>query len=283
MRTRFALALASLLSASTLSLLVTDAAAKGLAAGVPAPKPAAAAAPAPAAPAPVQVETVSEPVPAAALAPEAAAPVAAAEQPAAYACHDAAGKIVPSATDTSSPYVFRTVVKDGVASIVYNPNRLARLSQQSTLFLYAQECARLNMGMAGSQQNTLLQARTADCRAINNLKKAGQVTDEEIPFIEGDLVFSDEEWKEVAGPVRGYALATCNGDQPDPSTLVATAPAQAQTALVSGNRVALARMSNSPAWAACVRKCAQPMLRCGANQKCQDPHLACVARCDARL
>lgn len=237
MRTRFALVLASLLSAGILSAQAQDA------------------------PAQIRVETVSQP--------EAAQP--ADGQTASFNCLDAAGQPVPSTTDTASPVLFRTEVKDGAARIVYNPERLTRLSQQSTLFLYAQECARLNMGMAGAQQNSLEQARSADCRAINRLKAAGQVTAEEIPFIEGDLVLSEDEWREVAGPVRGFALAACQGDQ----------PVLAQAAPADGNTLAMVRAgaAATPAWDACVRRCAQPMLRCGGSESCLTPHLACVDRC----
>ena len=238
MRTRFALVLASLLSAGILSAQAQDA------------------------PAQIQVETITE---TAAAQPSGAAPDAA------FNCLDAAGQPVPSVTDTSSPLLFRTEVKDGAARIVYNPERLSRLSQQATLFLYAQECARLNMGMAGVQRNSLEQARSADCRAINTLKAAGQVTDDEIPFIEGDLVLSDTEWTDVAGPQRGFALATCQGDQ----------PMLAQAAPVGGNTLAMVRAgaAATPAWDACVRRCAQPMLRCGSSESCLTPHLACVDRC----
>ena len=241
MRTRFALALASLLSVAVCAQAQD-------------------------APAEIRVETITETT-------TAAAQPAGAPADGAFNCLDAAGKPVPSVNDTASPLLFRTEVKDGTARIVYNPERLTRLSQQATLFLYAQECARLNMGMAGVQQNSLEQARAADCRAINRLKAAGQVTNDEIPFIEGDLILSDAEWTDVAGPQRGFALSACQGDMP--------VLAQQQAASAGGNTLAMVRAgaTATPEWDACVRRCAQPMLRCGGSESCLTPHLACVDRC----
>ena len=104
MRTRFALALASLLSVAVCAQAQD-------------------------APAEIRVETITETT--------AAAQPAGAPADGAFNCLDAAGKPVPSVNDTASPLLFRTEVKDGTARIVYNPERLTRLSQQATLFLYA--------------------------------------------------------------------------------------------------------------------------------------------------
>lgn len=208
--------------------------------------------------------------------------VATESAPEPYQCLDAAGKPVPGVTDTGAALAFQTRIENGQATIRYNPERLARLSLQATLFLYAQECARLNMGMAGEQQITLTQARQADCRAIDQLRRDQRILPEEVALIESDLILSPQEWQQTSGPERGFDLTRCDGDQPSAVQLQAPAPQQAATAQAQhGNVLALPAGAKpaSASWNACVRRCAQPMLRCGNNAGCLQAPQNCVAAC----
>lgn len=184
-------------------------------------------------------------------------------------CVDAAGAGVISLIDTQLPAVVATSTEAGRAVIRHNPQALPRLLGATRSFLYAQACARLNLGFAADGVLTAEQARRADCAALATLRRSGLLGDTSLDALEADLSLSEAEWAEVPGPRRPFALRAC------PAT-------RGALRLPAGDAV------ESLAWNACVRACAAPLYQCqarcaaGGCADCEAAYARCNRACDTR-
>jgi hypothetical protein len=171
---------------------------------------------------------------------------------------------VASILDTTLADVVASRSEGGRPVIRYNPAVLPRLRPASRLFLYAHECARLNLGLPTAGERSLASARRADCWALASLARSGLVKGAaEVAAIQADLAFTAEEWLRLPGPPRRFDLAACR------------APAPA------------ALCERGPQWDACVRQCAAPLLGCErggpAAAACGAAYERCTAACEARF
>lgn len=183
-------------------------------------------------------------------------------------CVDAAGAGVPALADPGLPAVVATSVEAGRAVIRYNPEVLPRLRAETRLFLFAQACARLNLGHPAQGELDAAAARRADCAAVATLRRSGFAEPGTIAAIEADLQLTDEEWTRVPGPRRAVELAGCQG---------------------RGNLLLPdAGAAGRPAWNACVRACAAPLYQCQARcaaagcPDCEAAYERCQRACGSR-
>lgn len=182
-------------------------------------------------------------------------------------CVDAQGAAVPALSDDQLPAVIATGIEAGRAVIRYNPAVLPRLLPVTRSFLFAQACARINLGYSALGELDAGQARRADCTAADSLRRSGLLTAGAQPALEADLNLADDEWAWVPGPRRSFALGTC--------------PAGSGRGLYGAPAV------GQPGWNACVRACAAPLYRCqarcaaGSCADCESAYARCIAGCGA--
>lgn len=195
---------------------------------------------------------------------------AADEEPIYGGCMDARGSAVVTLIDPQLPSAVATATEAGRAVIRHNPDALPRLLAASRSFLYAQACARLNLGYPADGELGLAEAQRADCAALATLQRSGLLANTSLPALEADLRFSDSEWAALPGPRRTIGFSAC----PPPSR---------------GNlRLPGAEAAGSPAWNACVRACAAPLYQCqarcaaGGCADCQAAYDRCNRACDGR-
>lgn len=198
-----------------------------------------------------------------------AAAAAADDEPVYGGCVDARGTAVVSLLDPSLPTAVATATEAGRAVIRHNPAVLPRLSPAGRSFLYAQACARLNLGYPADGVLPPEAARRADCTALDTLQRSGLLAGTAPEALEAELRFTEAEWAELPGPRRQVALADC--------------PRSRGALLLPG-----ADAAGSPAWNACMRACAAPLYQCqarcaaGACADCQAAYDRCNRACDAR-
>ena len=182
-------------------------------------------------------------------------------------CVDARGAAVPALSDDQLPAVVATGVEAGRAVIRYNPAALPRLLPVTRSFLFAQACARINLGYPALGELDADQARRADCAAADSLRRSGLLAAGAQPALEADLKLAEDEWAWVSGPRRGFALDAC------PSG--------------SGRGLYGEPAAGQPGWNACVRACAAPLYRCQARcaagrcADCESAYASCIAGCGA--
>lgn len=186
-------------------------------------------------------------------------------------CVDAAGHAVRSILDPGLDAMFATRVEEGRAVIRYNPDALPRVQPLTRLFLYASECARLNLGMPPEGPRTDRDARRADCWGLTTLVRSGLVEEADIVSIQADLTFLGEEWRRVPGPIRGFDLPACHREAAGRPSLASPPPGQDD-------------------WNTCTRTCGDTLFACQ-RQMCRGPECepcmaryeACVSLCEFRF
>lgn len=186
-------------------------------------------------------------------------------------CVDASGNAVRSILDPGLDATFATRVEEGRAVIRYNPDVLPRIQPLTRLFLYASECARLNLGMAPAGPRADVDARRADCWGLTTLVRSGLVGEADIASIQSDLNFLGEEWRRIPGPVRSFDLPACYREIVDRPSLASPSAGQDD-------------------WNTCTRACGDTLFACQKNvcrgpacEPCVARYEACVSLCEFRF
>ena len=179
-------------------------------------------------------------------------------------CTDAAGRPVPAVADPTIDKVVESRSDVSGPDIRYNQQVLPRLLPETRLFLFAHQCARHSLGYEAGAALDAAQASHADCEAVDALLRSRLLTSDQVDAVERDLQLSADEWAQVPGPARSYALRACIAD--------------------NARRHALSQPSASqPGWNACVRSCGDRRRACGPrNVACDDVYERCVSLCDFR-
>lgn len=186
-------------------------------------------------------------------------------------CTDASGNAVQSILDPGLDATFATRVEGGRAVIRYNPDVLPRLQPLTRLFLYASECARLNLGMPPVGPRVPDEARRADCWGLTTLVRSRLVGEDDIAAIQADLTFLQDEWRRVPGPVRGFDLPACHVASAARPSLASPPPGQDD-------------------WNTCTRTCGDALYACQkgecrgpACEPCMARYESCVSLCEFRF
>lgn len=186
-------------------------------------------------------------------------------------CVDSRGQQVRSILDETLDVTFDTRLEDGRAVIRYNPAVLPRLGAQTRMFLFAYECARLNLGMAPEAPRMLADARRADCWAVTTLLRAGHLSQSDIETVQDQLSFSLDEWMLVPEPPRGFDLQACYRESAARPSLLHPAASQND-------------------WNTCTRRCGDTLFACqrrvcggGECDPCMPAYRECVAECEFRF
>jgi len=124
-------------------------------------------------------------------------------------CADARGAPVPAVADTGQAAFVESRQAAAGAALYYTPEALPKRKDLTRAFLFAQACARHNLGLAASGLS-LDDARKADCWGLATLLRSQLVGDEAgVAAIQADLDLSPEEWARLPGPPRAFNLAAC--------------------------------------------------------------------------
>lgn len=181
-------------------------------------------------------------------------------------CVDASGTPVIAQLAPDQAVAVQSVSGTDGAVIRYNPAVVPKLGEAGHLFLFAHECARLNLGMAPGEPRNRDDSRRADCWAGSSLLRSGLMSLDDL----GDLQarFSGlgaAEWSLLPGPPRRIDLLSC----PRHLSPSLSAPAFGQET-----------------WNACARRCGDALYACqygsGSSSKaqCETRHEACMAGCE---
>lgn len=181
-----------------------------------------------------------------------------------HGCVGANGEPVAALADPLLERVVETRVEGGREVIRYNESVLPRLRSETRLFLFAQECARHNLGLPFGEAADPEQAQRADCEGLATLRRSGLIAAGGVDALARDLQFSPDEWTRLPGPVRMFRLEAC----PDGGA----------------ERHALDKPSaGQPDWNACVRGCGERRRECGpTSAACDEAYDRCVSLCDFR-
>lgn len=177
-------------------------------------------------------------------------------------CVDAAGNAVAAVEDRNLPGPIDTRVEEGRVVIRYNTAALPGIGERGHLFLFAHECARLNLDMSPTAPRSRNNARLADCWAGDMLRRSGLVTLEGLAALQPVFEPGVADWRLLPGPVRRIDLLSC------PRHLSPSLQAPA---------------SGQDAWNACARHCGDTLYACqhrAARGRCEADHTQCMSRCD---
>lgn len=185
-------------------------------------------------------------------------PAAASEQIVFERCFDGRGKTLVATVDNTQAELVRTVPRRGRPEIRYNPAILPQLSNNARLFFYAHQCARQGLGESAAAQR-------ADCVAVNVLLDGQHLRPADLPALQAELSFSDEEWARLPGPPRQIDLSNCR-------------PASGNVLRLPEPTQPSARQSD---WNTCLRRCADHLWTCGkaADEPCQAAYDQCRNAC----
>ena len=178
-------------------------------------------------------------------------------------CVDAAGNAVAAIEDRSLPGPVNTRVEDGRAVIRYNTAALPGLGERGHLFLFAHECARLNLGMSPTAPRSRDDARRADCWAGDMLRRSGLVPLEGLAALQPNFEPGVADWRLLPGPMRRIDLLSC------PRHLSPSLQGPA---------------SGQDAWNTCARHCGDTLYACqrrATADACEAAHSRCMSRCDS--
>lgn len=182
-------------------------------------------------------------------------------------CVDAAGQAVPARLAPAQAAFVETRSVQGRPELHYNPQALASRGELTRAFLFAQACARLNLGLPPLLDSPAA-VRRADCWGLAMLMRSGLVTDErEVARIQADLDLGAGEWQRLPGPVRSFELAACTREALRlPSLRPAGLPQDALNA--------------------CLHRCGDRLFRCqrgalSAGGECIEAFDRCEAGCGA--
>ncbi|MBU1235418.1 MAG: hypothetical protein KJ634_00025 [Gammaproteobacteria bacterium] len=184
-------------------------------------------------------------------------------------CVDGRGRTLAAEADDQQPMLVRTVIEDGQPKIHYNPGVLPRLTFAARLFLYSHECARYGLG--GPRRGmSAAYARLADCMGLNTLLASDMVKREDLPALQAELSFTEQEWTLLPGPPRAFDLAHCPSTGGGALRLPPDAPPS----------------EKQISWNDCVRACADRLWACQqqncggtACEGCMDKYHPCKAAC----
>lgn len=188
--------------------------------------------------------------------------IASAEAPVFESCLDSHGRTIPAQADARLPVLVQTISQKGRPAIRYNPEILPQLSTNARLFFYAHQCARQGSETAAS-------ARRADCLALNTLLGSDQLKYKDLPALQAELKFSDEDWSLLPGPARNIDLSNCRPSSGD--VLRLPLPSQPSPEQNARNT--------------CVRACADTLWTCqkgrsnGATDDCLGAYDQCRSGC----
>lgn len=181
-------------------------------------------------------------------------------------CVDASGTPVAAHIAPDQAVAIRSASEGGGAVIRYNPAVLPKLGEAGHLFLFAHECARLNLGMPPSGPRSRDDSRRADCWAGSSLLQSGLMSLDGLGALQARFSgLSADEWSLLPGPPRRIDLLSC----PRHLSPSLSAPAFGQEA-----------------WNACARRCGDALYACqhghdaSRNTQCETRHEACMAGCE---
>ncbi|MCB1896319.1 MAG: hypothetical protein H6945_12935 [Zoogloeaceae bacterium] len=180
-------------------------------------------------------------------------------------CVDSAGQPVRAVVDASQRQFVRIADEGGRPVLLYNPDALPRRRDSTRSFLFAQACARVNLGMP-SHGIGVADARRADCWGVETLRRSQLIVDPAgVAAVQADLDLDEDEWSRLPGPVRTFDLVSCRGE-------AIRLPSAARP---DGNRRAVN---------ACLHACGDRLFRCqkGALSEagaCMSTFDACEAAC----
>ena len=111
------------------------------------------------------------------------------------------------------PYVQRlamaVIADNGQPVIAINPNLLEGLSDETRLFFFTHECARLALGPL-ERPKTPERIKEADCWAVRTLVNGGLFTVYEAGMVEKEARKLDRmDWIHIEGPKRPLRLQAC--------------------------------------------------------------------------
>ncbi|MCB1906091.1 MAG: hypothetical protein KDH15_01880 [Rhodocyclaceae bacterium] len=138
-------------------------------------------------------------------------------------CVDSAGRPVPAVPDGGQREFVRVRDDGGRLALVYNPDALAERSEATRSFLFAQACARINLGLPATGISAA-DAHRADCWGLETLRRSRLIIDPDgVAAVQADLDLSADEWSRLPGPERRFELASCqrqairlpSADRPD--------------------------------------------------------------------
>jgi len=182
-------------------------------------------------------------------------------------CTDAGGRVVQGLPDPSLNVLVRAGQDGGRRVIRYNTDVLPELSALARQFFFAQECARVALGLAPGVDPPPARARQADCIGAATLRTSGALDETAaLRALQAELVFSEDQWAQLPGPRRAFDLAAC--------------PARTGIALPLPS----APSEQQVAWNACIRQCGDRLLHCQGGCRgaaCGDACLAAYDRCEA--
>lgn len=184
-------------------------------------------------------------------------------------CTDGRGRTLKAVGDSQQSVLVRSVVESGVPTIHYRSDLLPRLSQNARLFFYLHECARVGLGdPTGGRVPE--RVRLADCKGLDALLASGVFKRSEIPALQAELSFSEQEWALLPGLPRNFDLARCVGQRGNVLSLPPGVPPSAR----------------QTGWNDCVRACADRLWTCqktscsGAGcASCTGAYEACNTAC----
>ncbi len=180
-------------------------------------------------------------------------------------CTDAAGRPVVAIADAGQAEFVVSRSNAGRAELHYNANALPRRKDATRAFLFAQACARHNLGLPAAGA-TPQQARQADCWGLATLMRSQLVSDDAgVAAIQADLDLSAEEWARLPGPPRSFNLAACYREA---LRLPSSAPPSAGQSALN----------------ACLHACGDKLFHCqggalSGGGACMDAFDACEAAC----
>ncbi|MCB1888195.1 MAG: hypothetical protein KDH20_11365 [Rhodocyclaceae bacterium] len=180
-------------------------------------------------------------------------------------CTDARGGPIPAVAEPSQAAFVETRQGSAGAELHYNADALPRRKDLTRAFLFAQACARHNLGLAPTGLS-VSEARKADCWGLSTLMRSQLVADESgVAAIQADLDLSADEWARLPGPARAFNLGACYREA---IRLPSSAPP-------SGNQ----RDLN-----ACLHGCGDRLFRCqggalSASGACMQQFETCEAAC----
>lgn len=202
-------------------------------------------------------------------------------------CRDIRGIPVASVLDrTIRDVAVASLAPDGSPIIRYNPDVLAWFSPQTRLFWYGHECGHHALGHAFGTTHPLTVEQAADCFAVRELTRLGEISGRDLRAIQGDLTSTGlGDWTHLPGPVRAINLDRCLDDAGPGPSRACNHPAHPRGDISPCNHPAHPRGDVGPCQHVCagpygpvachphgdVWPCAHPMHPAGDVSRCTHP------------
>jgi len=186
-------------------------------------------------------------------------------------CVDGTGRAVPVEADYGQVGLVQTIRSGNQPTIRYNPTVLPYLDPTSRMFFYAQACAQVAAGMA-DKTLTVAAAHALDCVALRVLLDAEVLKPDQVSTLQAQLVFNEEEWRQLPGPARNIAFGDCRKSGNVLRLPVASPPSLRQAD-----------------WNACIRVCGDRLWTCqkpckggACENACMQTQRDCEAACGSK-